>query len=97
MVLPSRMEGMGLVIWEALLCGTPVVATDSGGPREALNDGKWGAVVENSTDGIRRGIAAFLDGRLFFDMAGIRKELEEMDAVNRQRIGVLFNEIAMRT
>lgn len=97
MVLPSRMEGMGVVIWEALLCGTPVVATDSGGPREALNYGKWGAVVENSTDGIRRGIAAFLDGHLVFDMAGIRKELVEMDAANRQRIRDLFNEIAMRT
>jgi len=30
-VLPSRREGMGLVLAEALLCGTPVIAADSGG------------------------------------------------------------------
>lgn len=96
MVLPSRMEGMGIVIWESLVCGTPVIATDSGGPREALNEGRWGAVVENTTDGIRRGIMEFLEGRLSFDMEKIRSEVIAADAKNREKIKELFDGIAMR-
>lgn len=96
MVLPSRMEGMGIVIWEALVCGTPVIATDSGGPREALKDGKWGTIVENSTEGIKNGILKFLNGQLSFNMDKIRSEVIIADAENRQKIKELFDGIAMR-
>ena len=96
MVLPSRRGGMGIVIWEALVCGTPVVATDSGGPREALKNGRWGAVVENSTDGIKRGVLDFLKGRMSFDMDKIRAEVITMDGENRKQVKELLDEIAMR-
>lgn len=36
-VLPSRFEGFGLVVAEAMACGTLVVATDAGGVAEVLN------------------------------------------------------------
>jgi glycogen(starch) synthase len=36
--LASSDEPFGLVVVEALACGTPVVAMDSGGPREVLNN-----------------------------------------------------------
>ena len=36
--LASADEPFGLVVVEALACGTPVVAMNSGGPREILND-----------------------------------------------------------
>lgn len=44
--LSSKWEGFGNVIVEAMACGTQVVATDCGGPREILVDGKFGKLVE---------------------------------------------------
>jgi glycosyltransferase involved in cell wall biosynthesis len=46
LVLPSRSEGMGRVIVEALLRGRPVLATDVGGIRDLVVDGENGVLVE---------------------------------------------------
>lgn len=44
-VLPSIREGMGLVLAEALLCGAPVIATNSGGVTDIVRNGETGLLV----------------------------------------------------
>lgn len=41
-VLPSRYEGFGIAVIEAMLSRTVVVATDIDGPREIIQDNKYG-------------------------------------------------------
>ena len=45
-ILPSRFEGFGLVIIEAMACGVPVVAFDcENGPRSIIADGETGFLI----------------------------------------------------
>lgn len=49
LVLPSRIEGMPLVVVEAMLCGRVCIATDVGGNRELIRDGSNGFLAKAPT------------------------------------------------
>jgi len=61
-VLPSRHEGQGIVLLEALILGTPALATRIAGPASVLADGA-GTLVENSTAGLIEGMSQWLQQR----------------------------------
>lgn len=55
-VCSSFVEGLSLVIGEALILNRRVVATNCCGISEALQDGKYGVLVENSELGLYNGL-----------------------------------------
>lgn len=61
-VLSSHYEGFGLVLVEAMAAGLPVVATDVGGVREVVVDGKTGILVPSGQeDELAMGIEYIID------------------------------------
>ena len=71
-VLVPGVEDFGIVPVEAQACGTPVIATGSGGATETVVDGRTGLLVGEATAG------AFADAlrraqRMSFDRADIRQ------------------------
>ncbi len=62
-VLSSRFEGMGIVLFEALACGTPVLSVDCpGGIREILKGELASCVVPHDEDGLAEGIRTAVQG-----------------------------------
>lgn len=56
----SRREGFSTAVTEALITGTPVIATDCAGSRELLGENEYGILTGNSTEGIYRGLSVML-------------------------------------
>jgi glycosyltransferase involved in cell wall biosynthesis len=82
LVLPSTREGFGLVLAEALACGTPCVAYDVPAVREVLADGEAGVLVPPRDVA---SLAAAID-RLLTDSA----ERERLVAAGRRQVAKCF-------
>ena len=83
-ILPNRKigneeEGFGIVLLEAQACGTPVLAGDSGGTREALDHGHTGYVLDcRNPELIAEKVIEMLDDRQqLLDMGVAGREFVE--------------------
>ncbi len=78
LALPSHVEGLPLVVLEAMAAGKPVVATRVGGTDELVVDGETGLLVEaGDVEGLARALAALADD------PALRRRLGE---AGRQRV-----------
>lgn len=57
LVFPSRTDTLGLVMYEALACGTPVAAFPVAGPLDVLEEGVTGALHEDLRSACLRALA----------------------------------------
>lgn len=62
-VVPSYSESFSLVLAESICLNKICISTDTAGARELLDGGKYGILVENSTEGIKNGLKKFLSNK----------------------------------
>lgn len=56
LVISSHTEGYPLALVECLIIGKPVVATNVTGPKEILENGNWGLLVDSDAESIFKGM-----------------------------------------
>jgi len=97
-VLSSRYEGFGNVIIEALGCGLPVVATNSGSAYEILGDQKWGSIVSNKNSKEMAGALAEMLERPYPSVDSRRKRARDfsVETIAKQYLGVLEQGVKAR-
>lgn len=86
-VLCSDFEGYGIVIKEALLLQTPIISTDVVGPREILQEGRFGLIVETSDEMLYNGMESVLKDAQILEH--YRKNMEAYEGDNE----VILNQI----
>jgi glycosyltransferase involved in cell wall biosynthesis len=93
--LPSKMEGVPMVVLEALACGTPVVATTVGGIPDIVKNGSNGYLLK---DGSSNEIAKGLDKALLtrFDRIEVAKSVDQWSARNvARKLEAIFSRVAL--
>lgn len=90
-VLPSRREGFGVALVEALATGLPALATRSGGPDDIVGPGDGLLVPPDDEAALADGLAAFGRSLDAYDRPGIAVRAAERfspDAVGRRLVSV---------
>lgn len=84
MLLPSRSEGFGMVLIEAMACGVPCISFDCpSGPGDIISDGEDGFLIEDQNAGSFKQAVAML-----MKDDGLRKEMGAKAKINAQRYAV---------
>lgn len=85
--VPDDMEGFGLVLLEAALCGRPIVAADTEGIKDAVHNGKNGVLVPvESASGFSEEIRRFLDDRSYAEGFGRSARRFTLDNYNWSKV-----------
>lgn len=92
----SERESFSLALLESMALKTPVITTNCGGPGDIVDGGKYGILVDNSTEGVYQGMKMVLDNPNLsvkysadldkavarFDYQGWLKSVEKLLAIN---------------
>ena len=84
-VLTSYMEGYGIVVKEALLLKKQVLTTDVVGPREILEDGKYGVIIPNDDKAVIEALEDILKNKNKYDY--LKKNLLNYKGDNEKIMG----------
>jgi len=75
----SREESMGLVMMEAIYCGVPVLATDSGGSSLIINRQNGKICFDSRPEVLANEVRTLIENRNQFDPLTMRKSIEKYD------------------
>ncbi|RLF22406.1 MAG: hypothetical protein DRJ68_01535 [Thermoprotei archaeon] len=79
---PSYWEAFGVVFVEAMACGTPVITTDRGAPREVVMHGKTGYICKpGDYEELKSVVSKLMKGEITFDPYECRRRAEEFDRI----------------
>ncbi len=93
-VLPSIREGMGLVLAEALLCGAPVIAANSGGVTDIVKDGETGLLVpERDARALADAVEQVLNDRALAARLASNGAAWVRERYTRERVAAQFAEV----
>ena len=77
LVLPSRREGFGLSLAEAIACGKPVISTKSGGPEDIVSPQNGYLVEPEDADALADKMELLLSDRFDHNSTAIRASIRE--------------------
>lgn len=84
-VQPSRFEGKAITITEAKLFNKPIITTNYFSAKDQILHGENGLIVENSEEGIYKGIKELMDNQYLVEKFKRALALEEIDNLNEIR------------
>jgi glycosyltransferase involved in cell wall biosynthesis len=90
----SREESMGLVMMEAIYCGVPVLATDSGGSSLIVNDQNGKICFDSRPEVLANEVRTLIENRNQFDPLTMRKSIEKYDGpLEIQKLEIILSKI----